>query len=472
MKHCIVCVLFAVLSGLWLPGGGESETIDRPNVLFISVDDLNDWIGVLGGHPQSRTPNLDRLAGRGVIFGRTYCAAPACNPSRAALMTGVLPSTSGVYHNRQPWRSALPEAVTIPQHFMAHGYWAGGSGKIYHDPYPDPLSWNEYFPSKTRQKPIDPLPSSRPINGIPNTAHFDWGPVDVDEAEMGDSQVADRVIQQLSRKHDRSFFLACGMYRPHLPWYVPRKYFEMFPLENVTLPEVPDHDLDDVPLAGRKMARPETDHRAVQQYRQWQQAVQGYLASIAFSDAQVGRVIAALHRSEYADNTIVVLWTDHGWHLGEKHHWRKFALWEEATRTPMIWVVPPGLKALPQGTAAGSRCDEAVGLIDIYPTLVELCGLKPRALQGKSLVPLLSDPGASRERPALTTHGRNNHSIRDERWRYIRYADGSEELYDHDSDPNEWTNLVRNPEQEAVKKELARWLPEVNAADARAEPRH
>ncbi len=424
VRHCIVQTVLAVLVCLWLPVGAATETIGRPNVLFIAVDDLNDWIGVLGGHPQSRTPNLDKLAGRGVLFTRVYAAAPACNPSRAALMTGVLPSTSGVYHNRQPWRPALPEAVTIPQYFMAHGYWAGGSGKIYHDRYPDPLSWNEFFPSKTQQRPIDPLPEQRPISGIPNTAHFDWGPVDVNDDEMGDSQVADWVIEQLNRKHDRPFFLACGMYRPHLPWYVPRKYFEMFPLGSVVLPYVPDDDLDDVPLAGKKMAQPETDHRTVQQYGQWHKAVQGYLASITFSDAQVGRVINALDRSEYADNTIVVLWTDHGWHLGEKHHWRKFALWEEATRTPMIWVVPPGLKALPRGTRAGSRCDEAVGLTDIYPTLVQLCGLKPRALEGESLVLLLSKPGASREHPALTTHGRNNHAIRDERWRYIRYADG------------------------------------------------
>ena len=380
----------------------------RLNVLFIAIDDLNDWIGCLAGHPDVRTPHIDRLAGRGVLFTRAYCAAPACNPSRAALMTGILPSTSGVYTNGQPWRKSpvLADAVTLPQHLGAAGYKAIGSGKIYHGRFPDPPSWEKYWPSQTQNKPPDPMPPKRPVNGIPKTAHFDWGPVDVPVEKMGDWQVADWIAGQLNAEHDRPFFLACGLFRPHLPWYVPRKYFDMYPLDRITLPNVKQDDLDDVPEPGRKMARPQGDHAKVTKHNQWRQAVQGYLASISFVDACVGRVLDALDKSRYRENTVVVLWSDHGWHLGEKLHWRKFALWEEATHNVMAFIVP-GL------TAPGGRCQAPVNLVDIYPTLIELCGVPERKeLEGLSLVPLLRDPTMGRKRPALTTHGRNNHSIR------------------------------------------------------------
>ena len=451
--------LALALLGMFL-GPLAAVAADRPNVLFIAVDDLNDWIGVLGGHPQSRTPNIDRLAARGTLFTQAYCAAPACNPSRVALMTGLRPSSTGIYHNPQPWRPVLPEAVTIPQHFRAHGYAVLGSGKIFHGAYPDPASWDIYFPSNQRQKPNDPLPPGRPLNGIPKTAHFDWGPVDAEDSEMGDAQVAEWVIGRLNEKHERPFFLACGMFRPHLPWYVPTRYIEQYPLASIELPLAREDDLDDVPPAGVQMAKPQGDHAKVVRHGQWQRAVQGYLASIAFADAQIGRVLDALDASPHADNTIIVLWTDHGWHLGEKQHWRKFALWEEATRTPVI-MVAPGL------TRPATRCDRPVNLVDLYPTLIELCGLQPRGeLEGVSLKPLLLDSQAEWTRPSLTTHGRNNHAVRSARYRYIRYADGSEELYDHDDDPQEWTNRADDPQLADVKRELAAWLPKTNAPDA------
>jgi arylsulfatase A-like enzyme len=442
----------------WLSLPARIGNAVGPNVLFIAVDDLNDWIEPLGGHPQSITPNIQRICDAGMLFTRAYCAAPACNPSRAALMTGIRPSTSGVYHNPDPWRKALPDAVTLPQHFMAHGYKALGSGKIYHGTFPDPPSWNEYFPSKTKQKPNDPQPAKLPANGIPKTAHFDWGPLDVDDQAMGDAQVADWVIEQLGRTHDKPFFLACGMYRPHLPWHVPRKYFDKFPLDTIQLPETRDDDLSDVPPAGIKMARPDGDHAKVLEHQQWHRAVQGYLASIAFTDTQLGRVLDALDRSPHKDNTIVVFWTDHGWHLGEKQHWRKFALWEEATRTPLAIVAP--------GVRAGARCDLPVNLLDIYPTLLELCDLPPRPkLEGVSLLPLLRNPVAEWERPSLTTHGRGNHAVRTQLYRYIRYADGSEELYDHTVDPMEWKNLADDDSLTAVKQDLAKWLPKKEAPE-------
>ncbi|MFQ6131518.1 MAG: sulfatase [Armatimonadota bacterium] len=432
----------------------------RPNVLFIAIDDMNDWIGCLGGHPDTKTPHLDALAQRGVNFTSAHCAAPLCNASRAALMTGVRPSTSGVYTNGQPFRQVLPEAVTLAQHFMAHDYRVMGSGKIYHGRFPDPPSWHEYWPSQTQNRPADPMPPNRPLNGIPKTAHFDWGPVQVPDEEMGDHQVASWVIEQLEQDHDKPFFLACGIFRPHLPWYVPQKYFDMFPPEEVTLPNINENDLDDVPPMGVRVANPNGDHRRVIESNNWRKAVSGYLASIAFADAQVGRVIGALDESPYADNTIVVVWSDHGWHLGEKLHWRKFALWEEATHNVLMMVAPGVAKA-------GARCSRPVNLMDIYPTLIDLCDLEPREdLEAVSLLPLLKRPKAEWDRPALTTHKRNNHSVRSERWRYIRYSDGTEELYDHEKDELEWTNLADKPKYARTKKRLARWLPEVNAENA------
>ena len=460
LKHIFLSLLIIACS--------TSLRAAKPNVLFIAIDDLNDWIGALGGHPQAHTPHLDRLAQRGVLFTHAYCAAPSCNPSRAALMTGILPSTSGVYFNAQPWRAAMPKAVTLPQHFTAHGYWSAGSGKIYHGRYPDPASWQTYFPDQKKNKPVDPLPATRPVNGIPKTAHFDWGPVSKPASAMGDYKVADWIIGQLEREHEKPFFLACGIYRPHLPWYVPRKYFDLFKESEIQLPAVIEKDLKDVPAPGIKMAKPQGDHARVSKHKQWKKAVHGYLASIAFADEQVGRVLTALEKSTHADNTIIVLWTDHGWHLGEKEHWRKFTLWERAGRTPVMFVVPKGIsKSLAQGTRAGMRVDQPVGLIDLYPTLIDLCELgENKALEGQSLVRLLADPKAKWARPALTTYGRNNHALRTTQWRYIRYADGSEELYDHKKDPNEWSNLAGQPQHVKLKKELAEWLPKKNALGA------
>jgi arylsulfatase A-like enzyme len=345
--------------------------------------------------------------------------------------------------------------VTLPQHFSANGYRAVGCGKIFHGGFNEPSSFDEYY----RQQG-DPMPKNRPLNGILKTAHFDWGPVDATDEEMSDYKMASWAIEQLHKEHDEPFFIACGLFRPHLPWYVPQKYFEKYPLEKITLPNVKDDDLDDVPPAGRRMARPEGDHKKVIETNNWRRAVQGYLASINFTDMNVGRLLDALDESGHADDTIVILWGDHGWHLGEKLHWRKFALWEEATRCPLI-IAAPGVA---QATA---RCERPVTLLDIYPTLVDLCGLSPReGLEGLSLRPWLEKPDAPKERPALTTHGRLNHSIRDERWRYIRYADGSEELYDHDKDPMEWNNLADYSEYAEVKKRLAKWLPKTNAPEA------
>ena len=428
----------------------------RPNVLFVAVDDLNDWVGCLGGHPGAKTPHIDRLAARGVLFTRAYCAAPACNPSRVALLTGLRPSTTGVYHNNQPWRPVpvLRRAVTLPQHFMRHGYHVAGCGKIFHGGFDDPASWHEYRPGGRAGLPRPPAPTGR-AGGIT------WGPLELLDEQTEDRHIVQWAIDRLKERRDKPLFLACGLHKPHMPWQVPRKYFDLHPLDQVKLPEVPPDDLADVPPAGVKAAAPQGDHANVLRSNTWRQAVQAYLACGSYADAQIGRLLDALDADPaLRGNTIVVLWGDHGWHLGEKQHWRKFALWEEATRTPLIIAAP--------GVAPG-RVAAPLDLVDLYPTLVEMCGLPAQqGLEGTSLVPLFKDPRSRRDRPALTTHGRSNHALRSDRWRYISYADGSEELYDHDADPNEWKNLAADPAYAAVKQELSKWLPKEDAPDAPA----
>jgi arylsulfatase A-like enzyme len=432
----------------------------RPNVLFIAVDDLNDWIEPLGGHPQTKTPALARLAKRSMTFTRAYCSAPACNPSRASLLSGIRPSTSGVYHNSQPWRPAMKDAVVLPQFFAANGYRVAGGGKIFHGGFEEPASWPEYFKEKGGGKGgakiIDPEKSR--AGGIV------WGVLDGTDEQISDHRMVTWAAEFLKAPQEKPFFLAAGLHKPHMPWQVPKKYYDLFPLDSIQLPEVPSDDLVDIPKAGLKVARPEGDHAKILETGRWKNAVQGYLAAIAYADAEISRILDALDAGPHKENTIVVLWGDHGWHLGEKQHWRKFALWERAARVP-LFIAVPGL------TAPGSVCGRTVDLMSLYPTLAELCGLPaPARQEGVSIKPLLADPKAAWERPALTTHGRDNHALRSERYRYIRYADGSEELYDHDADPNEWKNLAADPAHADAKKKLAEWLPKTNAPDAPAAP--
>jgi arylsulfatase A-like enzyme len=447
---------FCAVVGLLMFSNQLASAAEKPNVLFIAVDDLNDWISCLGGHPNCQTPNIDRLAAKGVLFTRSYCTAPACNPSRVSLMTGLRPSTSGIYINPQPWREVLRTTLTLPEYFRKNGYHAAGAGKIFHGRYKDPEAWDDYAPKSPTAKPskaVQKDPHSR-AGGIV------WGVLDAEDSEMADHQTVSYAIDYLQKDHDKPFFLACGIFRPHMPWQVPRRYYDMYPLDQIVLPNVPDDDLQDIPKAGIDMAKPKGDHAKIRKTDNWKYAVQGYLASIAFADFQVGRLLAALESSRHADHTIVMLWGDHGWHLGEKHHWRKFSLWEEATRAPLM-VYAPGL------TPANAKCNRTVDFVNIYPTLCELCGLDvPPHCDGVSLVSLLKNPNAEWKRPAITSHGFRNHAIRTQRWRYIRYADGSEELYDHEQDPMEWTNLAGQPDSRSTIANLSKFLPTKNAKSA------
>lgn len=435
----------------------------KRNVLFIAIDDMNDWIGALKGHPNTITPNLDRFAATGVNFTSAHCAAPLCNPSRVALMTGRRPSSTGVYTNNQPYSgsSVLKGAVTLNQHYKNEGFLTLGCGKIYHNTlgaFADNDGWNEYPRMNERGMRLS---GEKPLAGAAVAMnHFDWGPTETGDEEMHDFHTAEWISRQLSSKRDQPMFLACGFAKPHLPWYVPKKYFDMHPLNGIQLPVVKEDDLDDVPQIGKTFARAQGDHARVTKADAWKKAVQAYLASITFADAMVGRVLRALETGPYANNTSVILWSDHGWHLGEKLHWRKFTLWERSTRN-VLMMSSPGV------TKAGSVCSRPVSMMDLYPTLMDLSGMKAHGQQeGQSLLPWLRNPGAPKSTPVLTTYGRANHAVRSEKWRYIRYSDGTEELYDRVKDPNEWTNVAQTPELASVKADHARWLPKQDEPDA------
>lgn len=430
----------------------RADDVKKPNVLFIAVDDLNDWVGCLGGHPQARTPNIDALAARGVNFSHAYCASPVCNPSRTALMCGLRSSTSGVYSNDIERRTTIcNDVVPLNTHFHNNGYYVAGAGKIYHGDGDRFGVWDDY--AQASKHAGDYPPGKGENNGV---GGIRFAPIDEADEDTHDYATVSYCIDQLNKQHDKPFFLACGLHKPHMAWNVPRKYYDMFPLESIQLPEVREDDLNDIPAAGVKMAAPKGDHALMLESGRWKEAVRGYLAAGAYCDAMVGRLMKAFDKCPNRDNTIIVFWGDHGWHLGEKQHWRKFALWEESTRAPLFYYVP-GM------TKANSVSQRTVDFMSIYPTLCELCGLdRPKHVEGESIVPLLKDPFADWEHVALTTHGYKNHAVRTEKWRYIQYADGSEELYDEVSDPHEWKNLASDANFAAVKAELAKRFPQSN----------
>jgi arylsulfatase A-like enzyme len=442
---------------------------ERPNVLFLSVDDMNDWVGCLGGYPGVKTPHIDRLARQGALFSNAHCASPLCNPSRTALLTGLRASTTGIYNNDQYWRPALPEAITLPQHFRQNGYHVAGAGKVFHHVagFNPPDQWDDFqlqvfddpWYRRTEWYPWTkkvPAPPGHPFNGLKDfPGEFDWGVLPSKESEYGDMRAVDYAAAYLAKRHAKPFFLAIGLWHPHIPMFAPQHYFDLY--RDPRLPEVPENDLDDVPAVGREFAAfRRAEHERIVRDGKWKEAVQAYLACITFADAMVGRVLDALERSAHARNTVVVFWSDNGWHLGEKRHWHKSTLWERSTHVPLIFA-GPGVRA------TGRARTRAVSLLDLYPTLIELCGLPTRKeLEGLSLGPLLREPAAKRP-PAVITYLPGNHAVRTDRWRYIRYRDGGEELYDRTADPNEFQNLAGDAKYAGLKRELARWMPETSA---------
>ncbi len=428
---------------------------DRPNILLISIDDLNDWVGVLGGHPQAKTPNIDALAARGTLFNNAHCQAPVCNPSRASLMTSLYPSTTGIYF-LNPSIADSPiasKAIIMPQRFSREGYQVMAAGKLFHN-NENKLYFDEYAGNFGAFGPTPETKISQP-HGHPL---WDWGAYPDNTSDMPDDKIANWAVDQLGKSYDKPFFIAAGFFRPHVPMFAPKEWYNQHPLEDVELPNIIDADRADLSQYAKDLTTLEhvaPTHEWMTESGEWKHAVQSYLASVTFADYCVGKVLDALEASPHRDNTIVVLFSDHGFHLGEKERWAKRTLWEDGTRVPLIILDPR--------TKSSSIVAAPVGLIDIYPTLLDLTGHTRDPLhQGHSLKPILNDPNIQWSHPAITTFGPGNHSVRTERWRYIEYQDGSRELYDHETDPNEWINLANSPEHRATIERLSKLTPKTN----------
>ncbi len=455
MKTCALWLFLCLSTAV-------AQDASKPNVLFIAIDDLNDWVGCLQGHPQVQTPNIDRLAARGTLFTNAHCQSPLCNASRTSLMLGLRPSTTGIY-GLAPWFRKVPELkdrVTLAQHFEANGYQTFSGGKIYHGgkggKQGEFQQWgpNASVGAKPKQKLVNE-PSGHPL--------VDWGTFPHRDEDKGDWHVASWAVEQLDQlgKLDHPFFMGVGFFLPHVPCFATQKWFDLYPDDELQLPAYLDGDRNDVSKFASYLHwdLPETRLSWLKQNNEWRSLVRAYLASTSFVDSQVGRVLDALEASGKADNTIVVLWSDHGWHVGEKDITGKNTLWRASTRVPLIFAGP--------GVGSGKSTRQPAELLDMYPTLIDLCGLPKRDdLEGHSLLPQLNDPNAKREHPAITTHNHDNHSVVTDQWRFIRYADGSEELYDIVNDPNEWANVAKKGENAEVRATLTNFLPKTNLKPA------
>ncbi|MBI3876581.1 MAG: sulfatase [Verrucomicrobia bacterium] len=456
-RACFIpCILIAMaFAALQSP----ALAAQKLNVLFIAVDDMNNDLGCYG-NAQVKSPNIDRLAKMGVRFDRAYCQFPLCSPSRSSLMTGLRPDTTKVFNLQYHFRTGLPDVVTLPQMFMRGGYFAARVGKIYHYGNPgdigtsgldDPPSWNQFVNPAGRDKTVleTDIINYTPKRGLGSAMAFLADKTGKDE-EHTDGKVATEAIRLLEANKDKPFFIAAGFYKPHTPYIAPAKYWEPYPMASIKLPTEPDGNRDSKPKPALASTPQPYFGIPVDQARECKQA---YYAAISFVDAQIGRVLAAVDRLKLWDNTVVVFWSDHGYHLGEHGLWMKQSLFEESARVPLV-IIAPGAKG------NGKPCGRTVEFVDLYPTLADLCGLTPpKNLAGASLKPLLENPAAAWAKPAFTQVWRGTfagHSVRTERWRYTEWDDGTKgvELYDHDADPHEFNNLADDPKHADVVKEL------------------
>jgi uncharacterized sulfatase len=442
----------------------EKPSSPRLNVLFIAVDDLNVSLGCYG-HPLVKSPNIDRLAARGVRFDRAYCQYPLCNPSRSSLLSGLRPDATHIYNNATPIRQVFPDIVTLPQMFKNNGYFSARVGKLYHYGVPyqigtsgldDAPSWNQFINPRGRDRddeadiinftPTHPLGSA-----------LCWLEAKGTDEEQTDGKVAAEAIRLLEEHKDQPFFLAVGFYRPHVPDIATKKYFDLYPFEQITLPKEPPEHLANIPPIALTV-KPANYGVEEEKLRRFKRA---YFASISFVDAQVGKVLDALDRLNLSGNTITVFWGDHGWCLGEHGQWQKQLLFEESARVPFMIALPK--------TKVTGVSPRTVELVDIYPTLADLCGLKPPAnLGGKSLRSLLKNPQAPWSAPATTQQVRNEggrqimgYSVRNERWRYTEWDGGAagSELYDQDADPHEYQNLAKAEKYAKTVAEMKKFMP-------------
>ncbi len=486
MRHLILYALLPLLISTCLPKSANQ----KPNVLFILVDDLNDWQGINKSHPLVQTPNLDRFFESAVYFSNAHCATPICQASRNALMTGIAPHISGWYSNYRRANYDQPNdisgAIHLPELLRKNGYKTMAAGKIYHSGVSDIRQdslWDEYIgldawhwkkPAYFTElgvnydKRFQPFPErgGRILSDLGIKAGFSLcgGPApeeELPEGKMHDTFITDWAIEKLAEAHEQPFFLAIGYHRPHVPYTAPARYFEMYPLEQIQLPDIPDDEFADIPLVAKAMAVgliPGGDHAAVMQLGEqfWKELIQAYLACITFVDDEIGRLLGALQESGLSDNTIVVLLSDHGQNLGEKRNWRKMCLWEESTRVPLAFLVP--------GKGKNGQNPSPASLLDIYPTLADLLDFKkPTGLSGKSLAQFILNPGETSETPVVTTWLYGNHSVRSIRHRFTQYRDGTLEFYDHQTDPDERFNLAGDPAYANLIAWHRDYLPEENA---------
>ncbi|WP_158293168.1 sulfatase [Tamlana fucoidanivorans] len=469
----------------------SSKSADKTNynILFIAVDDLNDWLGFMGKE-EMITPNFDELASRGVSFNKAYCAAPLCSPSRASVFTGIYPFNSDLYTNSDSIESR-PDLTTIPKYFQQNGYTILGAGKLFHQTTDYAKSHFDYLGPDTcvsggpfvdgeinsrLQNPVHEvnrgpgklkaiLPLNRMTNDRPYNKYntFDWGPLDISDDQMQDGKIANWGVEQLKKEYSTPFFLGLGFFRPHQPLFAPKKYHDLYPPKHVKLPEINENDLDDLSDTGRDfslLAGTSGTHKTVLKHNQWQDAVSSYMASITFIDTQLGKIIKALDNSNYADNTFIVLFSDHGWQLGEKQHWGKWTGWYRSQRVPLI-IVPPKQMNL-AGFEAGMKSQQVVSLIDIFPTLLDLHTNNSKTnLDGKSLIPYLSKATPiDHNRFVTSTFGLGNSAIIDNDWYYIHYFDGSDELYSLQNDPHQFFNLANKPKYKKIREKIYKTLPE------------
>jgi arylsulfatase A-like enzyme len=487
-KLPLVLLIAAFMLPAWASAQAGSAEQARPNVLFIAIDDMNDWAGFLDTHPQVLTPHMDALATQGVSFTNAHVPAPICGPSRTAIMSGLWPASNGIYTNAISYRRQMPHLISLPEYFRENGYHVMGVGKIFHggDSNIPEGAFDEYgfrggsgSPFTKEELALDKqAPFNRvikhgkeyrlPLNGFPADRHwrsnntFDWGPVDVPDEEFSDTQKANWAMEKLQETHEKPFFLAVGFDRPHQPLYNPKRFHDMYPVDEVILPQTIDGDLKDLPRSGREYAlAPNTSglHRSVVEYGQWEEAVSSYLASITYVDDLVGQIMAALEKSGHADNTLIVLWSDHGWHLGEKEHWGKATGWYRSTHIPLI--IAPARAHAPDGFKPHSESARLVNLLDLGPTIADMTNVPIRKeWEGNSLLPLVKNPDQEWQSHTVTTSGRGDHTITTERWQYLHYFDGAVELYDLQNDPDEFVNLAENPDYTEIIEQLRQFVPD------------
>lgn len=478
----VTTALMVACSGLWASQATAADS-KRPNVLFLVSDDLNNMLGCYGDR-LARTPNIDRLAARGVRFDRAYCTFPLCGPSRNSFLTGLYPNSTGILANQQIFRQTIPSQSSMPQSFRTAGYFAARIGKLYHYNVPrsvgtnghdDPGSWElELNPVGVDRLEEEPHIFSLLPGEFGGTLSWYASPKgDLQHTDGLMAEDAEWVLERCAKRKDRPFFLAVGFFRPHTPYVAPSSYFQLYPEGEMPVVQGVEEDQADIPPPGLGSQKREQEKLTDDLRRQARQA---YLASISFMDAQVGRVVAALDRLGLADNTIIVFTSDHGYHMGEHGLWQKMSLFEESARVPLL-IVAPG------AAAAGAACASPVSQVDLFPTLAELCGVAaPSNLQGQSLVPMLRDPqvagrnwaltqvmrGGGPNRASVTTNVSADgprffgYSLRTPRWRYTEWAEGrrGRELYDHENDPRELTNLAEKPEFQKTVEELSQQLRE------------